>query len=113
MKTIIKLVIVCLFSSMILCCTDKDTIKISSIIPVVEAKPDTALMMLDSINQIKLSDKSYALYSFVYTMAQDKAGYDIDNDSLIRVAYNWYRNKPNDSLYAKCLYYGLILQPKR
>lgn len=105
MKTIIKLVIVCLFSSMILCCTDKDTIKISSIIPVVEAKPDTALMMLDSINQIKLSDKSYALYSFVYTMAQDKAGYDIDNDSLIRVAYNWYRNKPNDSLYAKCLYY--------
>ena len=38
-------------------------------------------------------------------MAQDKSGIDVDNDSLLRNAYNWYNGKPADSLYAKCEYY--------
>lgn len=38
-------------------------------------------------------------------MAQNKAGQNVDHDSLIRTAYNWYKDRPNDSLYAKCLYY--------
>lgn len=44
----------------------------------------------------------YALY---YTMAQDKSGLDVDRDSLIRYAYDFYKLRPSDSLYAKCHYY--------
>lgn len=40
-----------------------------------------------------LSDLDMAMYSLAYTMAQDKTGIDIDNDSLIRTAYTYYYNK--------------------
>lgn len=52
-----------------------------------------------------LSDLDMAMYSLAYTMAQDKTGIDIDNDSLIRTAYTYYYNRPEDSLYAKSQYY--------
>lgn len=72
---------------------------------VESQKPDSAITILNSINQTKLSDHDLAIYSLVYTMAQNKAGQNVDHDSLIRTAYNWYKGRPDDSLYAKCLYY--------
>lgn len=72
---------------------------------VENQKPDSAITILNSINQTKLSDQDLSIYSLVYTMAQNKAGQNVDHDSLIRTAYNWYKDRPNDSLYAKCLYY--------
>ena len=30
---------------------------------------------------------------------------DVDNDSLIRIAYDWYEGHQEDSLYASSLYY--------
>ena len=72
---------------------------------MAEKKPDSALALLKKVDQTKLSEKAVALYSIAYTMAQDKSGIDVDNDSLLRNAYNWYNGKPADSLYAKCEYY--------
>lgn len=52
-------------------------------------RPDSALIQLNKIDQSMLSDLDMAMYSLAYTMAQDKTGIDIDNDSLIRTAYTY------------------------
>lgn len=72
---------------------------------LAEAKPDSALAFLNRINQAKLSDEDMAKYALTYYMAQDKSGLDVDNDSLIRIAYDWYGDHQADSLYASSLYY--------
>ncbi|WP_449138912.1 hypothetical protein [Segatella sp.] len=72
---------------------------------LAESKPDSALAFLNRINQGKLSDKDMAKYALIYYMAQDKSGLDVDNDSLIRIAYDWYEGHQEDSLYASSLYY--------
>lgn len=105
MRNIIKCLYILLLVFGIGSCSDKQSKQISAVIPLAENKPDSALSILNKIDQTKLSDKDYALYSLIYTMAQDKSGLDVDNDSLLRYAFNWYHNKPTDSLYAKCEYY--------
>lgn len=67
--------------------------------------PDSALAILDSIDHAKLSKAEMARYALVYTIAQDKSGLDVDNDSLLRTAYTYYNSRHDDSLYAKCEYY--------
>ena len=67
--------------------------------------PDSALSVLNDVNQKKLSKAEMARYALVYTIAQDKSGLDVDNDSLLRTACTYYNNREDDSLYAKCEYY--------
>lgn len=67
--------------------------------------PDSALSVLDGVDQAKLGKDEMARYALVYTIAQDKSGLDVDNDSLLRTAYTYYNNREQDSLYAKCEYY--------
>lgn len=105
MRNKIKLIFILLIAINIVSCSDRQAKRISSVIPLAESNPTTALDLLSKIDQTKLSDKDLALYSLVYTMAQDKSGFDVDNDSLLRNAYNWYLDKPTDSLYAKFEYY--------
>ncbi len=72
---------------------------------LAKSNPDSALAYLNRINQNKLSESEMAIYALVYYMAQDKSGLDVDNDSLIRIAYDWYEKHQEDSLYALCLNY--------
>ncbi|MDD6379317.1 MAG: hypothetical protein PUG12_05670, partial [Prevotella sp.] len=67
--------------------------------------PDSALSVLNGVDQAKLGKAEMARYALVYTIAQDKSGLDVDNDSLLRTAYTYYNNREDDSLYAKCEYY--------
>ena len=67
--------------------------------------PDSALSVLNGVDQAKLSKAEMARYALVYTIAQDKSGQDVDNDSLLRTAYTYYNNREQDSLYSKCEYY--------
>lgn len=69
------------------------------------SNPDSALAFLNHIDQVKLSEEEMAKYALTYYMAQDKSGLDVDNDSLIRIAYDWYGEHQDDSLYASSLYY--------
>ena len=85
---------------------DRDSGKISIAIALANSqRPDSALALLSSMNQTILSNHDLAMYSLAYTLAQDKSGINVDNDSLIRTAYEWYSKNPNDSLYSRCLYY--------
>lgn len=72
---------------------------------LLNENPDSAVKLLASIdrNRLGASDKAYC--SLLYAMALDKSGPDIDCDSLIRPAYDFYKSHRSDSMYAKCMYY--------
>lgn len=72
---------------------------------LTQSDPDSALSILQNLQHNRLSKNEDARYSLVYTIAQDKSGLDVDNDSLLRTAYTYYNSRPDDSLYAKCEYY--------
>lgn len=74
---------------------------------VMDEHPDSALALLERahINRARLSSDIEAKYALLYTMAQDKSGIDVDDDSLVRIAYDYYKDKTEDSLYAKSQYY--------
>ena len=72
---------------------------------LAESNPDSALAFLNHIDQRKLSEEDMAKYALTYYMAQDKSGLDVDNDSLIRIAYDWYGKNQEDSLCTQSLYY--------
>lgn len=95
------LVISFVFSS---CHSDRSRILVSAY-SMVDSLPDSALSLLKKVKYDELSAKDKAEYSLLFTMAQDKSGLDVDNDSLIRIAYDWFQQHQDDSLYAKCLYY--------
>lgn len=74
-------------------------------IRIAENQPDSAMKMLERLDRQGFSDSERALYALAYTLSQDKSGLDVDNDSLIRTAYDYYVQNPKDSLYGKCMYY--------
>lgn len=86
-------------------CGDRHCKAIDSAYAIVNDSPDSALSILNHVNQHGLSRKEMARYALVCTIAQDKSGLDVSNDSLLGVAYTYYYSKPDDSLYAKCQYY--------
>lgn len=95
------LVISFVFSS---CHSDRSRILVSAY-SMVDSLPGSTLALLRKVDCDNLSAKDMAEYSLLFTMAQDKSGLDVDNDSLIRIAYDWFQQHQDDSLYAKCLYY--------
>lgn len=86
-------------------CGDRHCKAIDSAYAIANDSPDSALSILNHVNRHDLARNEMARYALVYTIAQDKSGLDVDNDSLLRTAYTYYSTKPNDSLYAKCQYY--------
>lgn len=104
-KQIIRLIILLVILLIVSCNTRHDN-RLSTALTLAEAdKPDSAILILKNINRKELSKSDDAMYALAYTMAQDKSGIDVDNDSLIRIAYEWYRKKPTDTLCANSLYY--------
>lgn len=86
-------------------CHQRQQSTIKQAIALANESPDSALKVLDGINRHSLSDGEQAMYALAYTLAQDKSGLDVDNDSLIRLAYDHYKDAPTDSLYGRCMYY--------
>lgn len=78
---------------------------------LMDSMPEKSLQILDSINTDNLgSDGKYALYCLLKSQALDKNYIDVDKDTLIKVAYNFYKDSDDD--YHKmlsCFYYGRIL----
>lgn len=104
-KNIIRLILP-LVILLIVSCNVRHGNLVSMALTFAEAdKPDSAILILNGINRKELSNSDEAMYALAYTIAQDKSGIDVDNDSLIRIAYEWYRKKPADVLSAKSLYY--------
>ena len=86
-------------------CSNRYEKELESAEQLASTHPDSALSILDSIDHTQLRKGEEAKYALIYTMAQDKSGLDVDSDSLIGIAYSYYRQREQDSLYAKCEYY--------
>ena len=104
-----KIFCFCLFLSVVIVfssCTDSrklETIRQAEML--VMEQPDSALRMLQTINRRSLRGEPLARYALVYSIAQDKSGLDVTNDSLLRIAHEYYCQHPDDSLYARSQYY--------
>ena len=72
---------------------------------LMQEQPDSALRVLQTIDRHSLRGESFARYALVYSIAQDKSGLDVANDSLLRIAHEYYSQHPDDSLYARSQYY--------
>lgn len=86
-------------------CKERHSKAVDEAYALSSTAPDSALEVLNGVKQTRLSKSEKARYSLVYTIAQDKSGLDVDNDSLLRTAYTYYNKRTDDTLYAKCMYY--------
>lgn len=69
-------------------------------------RPDSALAVLDTMDRSLLkSERLRAHHALLHAMALDKNFIDVDDDSLARVAVEYYSKKGPDKYYARSLYY--------
>lgn len=79
--------------------------EINSAFSLCESDPDSALRLLDGIDREDLPQDELPAYCLAYTMAQDKSGLDVADDSLIRVAYDAYAETSLSQYYSRSQYY--------
>lgn len=81
--------------------------KLDNIESFLQTSPDSALRQLQEIDPASLSRKKFqARYALLYSMALDKNYIDIVDDSLARVAVNYYSNS-RDRYHAMLSWYSL------
>ena len=73
---------------------------------LMNAAPDTALALLDSIDSQRLGRADNARYALLRSQALDKNFIDITNDSLISIAVDYYKHSHNN-LYKGMAYFYL------
>ena len=105
MKAPVYLISVLLVLFLISACHHDQQQAIKNAMTLAESNPYSALKVLNHMDRQSFSEPEKALFALAYTMAQDKSGLDVDNDSLIRTAYLHFVQCPNDSLYGRCMYY--------
>lgn len=70
-------------------------------------RPDSAYKILSAIDRAEIrGKKAKARYALLYSQSLDKNWIDVDNDSLIRVAVDYYQNHGQDIDKAKTFYYS-------
>ncbi len=104
-RTILYVVLAFIVAPIFVSCYQSHKKKLDLAYALVESRPDSALALMKHIDQEGLSKEEMAKYALTYYIAQDKSGLDLDNDSLIRIAYDWYEGHQEDSLYVLCLNY--------
>ena len=104
-RTILYVVLAFIVAPIFVSCYQSHKKKLDLAYALVESRPDSALALMKHIDQEGLSKEEMAKYALTYYIAQDKSGLDVDNDSLIRIAYDWYEIHQEDSLYVLCLNY--------
>lgn len=76
----------------------------------IEDRPDSAYAVLDAMDREDLSTRALrARHAILYSMALDKNYIDLTTDSIINVAYDYYRHHgtPDDKL--KAYYYKSVI----
>lgn len=80
--------------------------EIDSAETVMNEQPDSALVILQKmrIDEIR-GRRNKARYALLYSQALDKNYIDVDNDSLIRIARDYYAHRGSNEERAKAFYY--------
>lgn len=70
------------------------------------SKPDSALNLLKNFSIQEMPNKSAkAMYALLLTQALDKNYIHHQNDSMITIAIDYYKNNENNNLKAKAYFY--------
>lgn len=103
----IKKISLLLSSILCIACTSLDVHKaLNEVETYIMEHPDSALTILDSVDRSMLSsDRDRAHHALLYAMALDKNFIDISDDSIARVAVDYYSKRRSDRHYARSLYY--------
>lgn len=88
------------------CSGSPDDSRLLAISCIVSDKPEEALVALDSINPIGLSEPNRHFYDFLNIKAKDKAYVTHKSDSLILNVIDYYSKHRDSGLYPEALYYG-------
>lgn len=86
-------------------CQQESNTLLDGMLSLAETKPDSVIRTLQGEDVKCMNDEEHAKYALAYSWAQDKKRYKVDNDSLIRLAYDYYKTRTNDKWYARCMYY--------
>lgn len=89
----------------LLSCQHSQKQTIQRALQMTNSSPDSALTILNAVDRHSLPAGEEAFYALAYSISQDKCGVNVADDSLIRIAYNYYTKHPKDSLHRKCMYY--------
>lgn len=96
-----------LFVSLIAGCTPRTIIeKLDRAEHIMNSQPDSALYLLKTIENSDLYGKEdNARYALLYSQALDKNVIDSKNDSMARIAVEYYKDNGSDLNRAKAYYY--------
>ena len=100
-----------LFALCVVGCSRKFDSRLVLADSLVENRPDSAYVILRSINPDSLSGgENRALYSLLMSQAMYKCNVRAKNDSLINIAVDYYKSTDNRANYARSLLFkGAVL----
>ena len=103
----IKKITLLLSAAFCIACTSLDVHKaLNDVETYIMERPDSALIVLDSMDRsILSSERDKANHALLYAMALDKNFIDVSDDSIARVAVDYYSKRRSDRHYARSLYY--------
>ena len=103
----IKKISLLLSAAFCIACTSLDVHKaLNDVETYIMERPDSALAVLDSMGRsILSSERDKAHHALLYAMALDKNFIDVNDDSIARVAVDYYSKHGPDRHYARSLYY--------
>lgn len=87
------------------CARKKSLDRLEAISEYSDAEPYMARMALDSIDAGALRGESRALYALLTTQTACDSGEDIESDSLISIATDWYGDRRKSCNAAASWYY--------
>ena len=87
------------------CCSKDTCMVLQKADQFMETYPDSALCLLETIDTRQLTSKENAWYALLYTQALDKNHKVIPNDSLIRIAVDYYSHHREVQKLAEAKYY--------
>ncbi len=76
---------------------------------LMQQSPDSALTVLRTIDGSRLSGERQARHALLLSQAFDKNYIDLTDDSLINIAYDFYRNSPDDRRLMQAAYYKAVV----
>lgn len=100
-----------LFALCVVGCSRKVDSRLVLVDSLVENRPDSAYVILRSVNPDSLSGgENRALYSLLMSQAMYKCNVRAKNDSLINIAVDYYKSTDNRANYARSLLFkGAVL----
>ena len=99
----------CGLVSLISCGVSEVRDKLNDVESYIMERPDSALAVLDSMDRaILTTDRLKAHHSLLLAMALDKNYIDVTDDSLARVAVNYYSKRGSEKNLARAMYYQAL-----